>query len=145
MPVPQDKYRKKFSGPVGQTYQISYRGETLAEAESLIELLKFAKEQIKEEAWDIEKDFYKEVKLIRTETMEFDFSSWIKGTGLKPEPQKPVAPKTFGEKVHHRVKRKGWGFDAIDCSRIPQPTYRKSLDWEKVTCAKCLKWRKILS
>ena len=144
MPVPQDKYRNrnKLRNWKGQVYQLWLSGEMLAEDESLTELLKFAKEQITEEVWAVGEEEYNHVEVIRTETMEFDFSSWTKGTGLKPEPKKPVATKTFGEKVHKRNKRKGWGFDAITCSRIPQPTYRKSLDWEKVTCAKCLEWRK---
>lgn len=68
---------------LGQKYQLWFNGELMSEDKNLNRLLRFAKEQISEEAWDIEKDFYKNVLIIRVEIMEFNFEAYMKGTGLK--------------------------------------------------------------
>lgn len=89
MPIPSDKYKKIKL----QMYQLWFGhpdkgGDMLAEDSDLTRLLRFAKEQIKEEAWGIDTRDYRHICLIRIEVMEFNFSMFMKGTGLKQEKNK---------------------------------------------------------
>jgi excinuclease UvrABC ATPase subunit len=97
-----------------QVYQLWICGHVLSENTSLQLLLKFAKEQIQEEAWDISERDYRKVILIRTETMEFNFEAYMKGTGLKRGKTEMKCKNCKGSGVY-KIPGKGGTILIVEC------------------------------
>ena len=64
-------------------YQMWFDDVLLAEEECLATLVAYAKEQIKENTWVVEKKSYHKVIIVKTEIIPFDFKAYMKGTGYK--------------------------------------------------------------